>query len=96
MIVVQITHHIHPEYIDRYLKATSDNARATRLEVGNLRFDVLRDADDPCAFQLYEVYVDRDAQQAHLGSAHFKEWKNAVLDCFASRSIQKFEAIDIQ
>ena len=96
MVVVQVTHRIHPEHIDRYRTATSENARATRQEIGNVRFDVLRDADDPCTFQLYEVYIDRDAQQDHLDSAHFKEWKNAVLDCFDGRSIQKFEAIDVQ
>ena len=52
------------------------------------RFDVLRDANDPCTFQLYEVYVDRAAQQAHLASTHFAAWKEAVLDVFAGRSIQ--------
>ena len=96
MIVVQITQHIKPEHVERYLEATLANAAATRQEAGNLRFDVLRDANDPCTFQLYEVYVDRAAQQAHLASTHFAAWKEAVLDVFAGRSIQKFEAMHLE
>ena len=68
MVVMQITHRILPEHVDRYVKATLANAHATRQEPGNVRFDLLRDAADPCTFLLYEVYVDRQAQQAHLAA----------------------------
>ena len=96
MIIVQITQHIKAEHVDRYLEATLANARETRREPGNIRFDVLRDVNDPCTFQLYEVYVDSEAQKAHLASAHFEAWKTAVLDVFTGRSIQKFEAVHLE
>ena len=95
MIVIQITHHILPEHVDRYIEATMANAQATRREVGNVRFDVLRDATEPCSFQLYEAYVDRQAQRDHLESAHFLVWREAVEDVFAGRSIHKFEALHV-
>ena len=95
MVVMQITHHILPEHVDRYIEATLANAQATRLEPGNIRFDVLRDAEDPCTFQLYEAYVNRQAQQVHLASAHFATWKDAVQDVFADRSFHKFEALHV-
>ena len=95
MIVVQITHKIRPECVERYIEATLANAHATRKEPGNIRFDLLQDANDPCSFQLYEVYSDRSAQQAHLASEHFATWKAAVQDVFADRSIAKFSAIHI-
>lgn len=94
-VVMQITHHVLPEYIDLYIEATRVNAEATRKESGNIRFDVLRDPTDPCRFLLYEVYIDRSAHQIHLASAHFMVWKNAVQHIFSDRSIQKFETIYI-
>ena len=95
MIVMQIIHHIRPECVEQYIQATLINARATQQEEGNIRFDVLRDASDPCRFQLYEVYVDKTAQQAHLASEHFKAWLVAVRDVFSDRSFHKYEAIHI-
>lgn len=93
MIVIQITHHVKPECVERYMTATLENARATHQEPGNIRFDVLRDIDDPCQFQLYEAYEDREAHQAHLTSAHFVAWRDAVHDVFTDRSIHKLEAV---
>ena len=95
MIVVQITHTVRPEHVDRYVEATLANAAATRQEPGNVRFDLLADASDPCTFQLYEVYVDRPAQAAHLASAHFEAWKAAVKGVFAGASIARFEAVHV-
>ena len=95
MIVMQITHRILPEYVNLYIEATVANAQATRKEPGNVRFDLLQDSNDSCSFQLYEVYVDRAAQQAHLASDHFITWKKTVHNIFADRSFHKFEAIHI-
>ena len=95
MVVIQITHIIKPERVDDYLVATQALAHETRREPDNVRFDVLRDASDPRSFQLYEVYVDREAQQAHLASAHFLAWKSAVQDVFADRAIRRFEPVHI-
>lgn len=95
MVVMQITHHVLPEHTALYLEATLANAHATRKEPGNLRFDLLRDAQDPCCFQLYEAYVDREAHQAHLASAHFLLWKESVQHAFADRSIKRFEALHV-
>ena len=95
LVVVQITHKIRPECVEHYMKMTLANAHATRQEPGNLRFDLLQDANDACTFQLYEVYLDRQAQQAHLATAHFATWKEAVQDVFADRSIKRFSAVHI-
>ena len=95
MVVIQITHTIITEHVERYIKATLVNAEETRKEPGNIRFDLLRDASDPCTFQLYEVYESREAQQAHLASAHFDAWKDAVQGVFAGRSFAKFDAVHV-
>ena len=95
MLVVQITHHIKPEHVERYIDATLKNAHETRKEPGNVRFDVLKDTSNQWMFQLYEVYVDRAAQQSHLASEHFLAWKEAVQGVFEKASIQHFEAIHV-
>jgi quinol monooxygenase YgiN len=56
MYVVAVTIFVKPENIAPFIEATLDNARNTRREPGNLRFDVLQSADDPARFMLYEVY----------------------------------------
>lgn len=95
MVVMQITHRVLSEHVERYIEATLANAHTTRLEPGNVRFDVLRDTKDPCTFLLYEVYVDRQAQQAHLASAHFATWREAVQGVFADRAFHKLEALHV-
>ncbi|MEE2903882.1 MAG: putative quinol monooxygenase [Myxococcota bacterium] len=93
MITIQIKHRIIPDHVEHYLKATLANAAETRKEPGNVRFDVLREPDDPTCFYLYEVYVDHDAQQKHFASSHFHIWKEAVSGIIAERTVQKFEAV---
>ena len=95
MVVVQVTHRVHPEHVDQYRQATLANAAASRQEPGNLRFDLLQDVNDPCAFQIYEAYADRAAQQAHLASPHFAAWRDAVAGVFVGRSVAKFVGLSV-
>ena len=37
-------------------------------------YDLMRDADDPNHFLLYEVYRDAEALDAHRNAPHFKTW----------------------
>ena len=83
MYVVCVTVHVKPEFAKRFLEATLDNARHSRLEPGNLRFDVLRREDDANRFFLYEVYRAPDDIKAHQQTAHYQRWKKAVGDWMA-------------
>ena len=49
MYVVSVTVHVKPEFVERFIEAVLDNARNTRREPGNLRFDVSQAEDDPTA-----------------------------------------------
>ena len=42
MYVVAVTVFVKAEFVDRFLEATLENARNTRREPGNARFDVLQ------------------------------------------------------
>jgi autoinducer 2-degrading protein len=62
----------------QFIEATAENSRNTTQEPGNLRFDVLQQADDPRSFVLYEVYLDEAASKAHKQTAHYARWRDLV------------------
>jgi autoinducer 2-degrading protein len=83
MHVVCVHVHVKPERRDDFLAASLENARGTVEEPGNLRFDVLQQADDPNRFLLYEVYRDEAGMQAHKETRHYARWRDAVDDWMA-------------
>ena len=78
MLVVCVHVHVKPENRDDFIQATLANARATIHEPGNLRFDVLQQADDPNRFILYEAWRDAAGAAAHKETAHYATWRDAV------------------
>src|SRR4051794_32695740 len=83
MYVIAITVHVKPEHVDAFKEATLDNARNTRKEPGNARFDVLQSDEDPARFMLYEAYHSKDGIAAHRQTAHYAKWSEAVADWMA-------------
>lgn len=69
---------VKSQNIEAFIAASRDNASHTIQEPGNLRFDVLQQADDPQRFLLYEVYRDETAAKAHKLTAHYARWRDAV------------------
>jgi len=65
MYVVAVTVFVKPEFVPRFIEATMDNARNTRKEPGNIRFDVLQAEDDPARFMLYEAYRAKEDFASH-------------------------------
>ena len=61
MFVTLVHCHVKPEHADAFADACRANHEASTREPGNLRFDVLRLAEDPTRFLLYEWYVDEAA-----------------------------------
>ena len=83
MYVVAVTVFVKPEKRDDFLRATLDNARNTRSEPGNVRFDVLQAEDEPTRFLLYEVYQSKEDFTRHQQTDHYLKWKSAVADWMA-------------
>lgn len=84
MFVVCVRVHVIAEHVDAFITATLENARGTRQEPGNLRFDVLQWVEDPCRFTLYEAYSDEAGFKAHQQTAHYLSWRAAVAPMMAS------------
>src|SRR5437588_8353282 len=83
MYVVAVTIFVKPQFVEQFREATLDNARNTRKEPGNVRFDVLQAEDDPARFLLYEAYRAKDDFAAHQQTVHYLRWKTAVTDWMA-------------
>lgn len=80
MIVRIITVNVKAGSESAFEKLTAENHAASLGEPGVLRFDVLRDADSPGRYYLYEVYADKQATLAHKETAHYHRWKDGVAD----------------
>ena len=84
MYVLVVSARIKPEQRGRFLEAIEENAvSSVRDEGGCLRFDVVRDNDDPDHYLLYEVYRDEEAFQAHRDTDHFARWREAADVCLS-------------
>ena len=78
MYIVFVHVHVKPEYIDEFIKETTVNAQASIQEPGILRFDFLRQTEDPNRFTLVEVYKKPEDQLAHRETRHYNHWKGVV------------------
>lgn len=80
MYVVSVMVFVKPEKIKDFKEATLENARNTRKEPGNVRFDVLQTENDLSQFFLYEVYKSVEGFQSHQKTGHYLKWKETVSD----------------
>lgn len=78
MIIVHVQVQVKPGMEDAFIAATRANAKASLGEPGVLRFDVVRQVEDPTRFVLVEVFRDADAPAAHKATAHYAAWRDAV------------------
>lgn len=91
MLVVHVHVHVTPGSVEAFKVATLANARASVLEPGIARFDVIQQAEDPTRFVLVEVYRTAAAPSAHKETAHYAAWRDTVAPMMASpRTSVKF------
>ena len=78
MIATIVFVDVKPEFIEQFREASLENHRNSRLEKGNIRFDVLQDDADPTKFMLYEVFDSEESVEAHKDTAHYLKWRDTV------------------
>lgn len=78
MLVVHVHVRVHPGTEDAFAAATRENAAQSVREPGVVRFDVVRQADDPTRFVLVEVYRTAEDPARHKETAHYAAWRDAV------------------
>jgi autoinducer 2-degrading protein len=92
--VVAVNVFVKAGYEQAFQDAVLDNARNTRKEAGNVRFDVLRGDEDPSRFMLYEVYRTKEDFVKHQQTEHYLRWKAVVADWMAQpRQGVKYQSV---
>lgn len=72
-----------PEHNQPVADSLQALAEQSRLEPGNLRYDLYRDSIDANTFHLLETYIDQAAFDAHLQSPHFAAHLTHCEGCLA-------------
>lgn len=78
MIIVHVFVHVKPDSVEAFEAATLENARNSIREPGVVRFDVVRQEDDPSRYVLIEIYRTADDPARHKATAHYAAWRDAV------------------
>lgn len=78
MIVTCVYIHVKVKAINDFIDATTANHNASVNEPGNLRFDLVQEAEDTSRFMLYEAYESEEASAAHKSTAHYLKWRDTV------------------
>ena len=83
MIVTCVYVHVKPDAVNSFINATTANHCESVKESGNLRFDFIQQADDPCRFMIYEAYESEEAIASHKNAGHYLKWRDTVKDFMA-------------
>jgi len=83
MIVTCVHINVKAEHAENFIKATLENHTQSVKEPGNLRFDLLQDAQDPFRFLIYEAYESEEASAAHKSTSHYLKWRDTVANWMA-------------
>jgi autoinducer 2-degrading protein len=83
MIVTCVYVRVKPDSVKEFIAASTANHLESVKEKGNLRFDFVQQADDPCRFMIYEAYESDDAAAFHKSTPHYLNWRDVVQDMMA-------------
>ena len=83
MIVTCVYVHVKPDEVNSFIDATVANHLESVREHGNLRFDLIQQADDLCRFMIYEAYESEAAAANHKTTTHYLRWRDIVKDYMA-------------
>jgi quinol monooxygenase YgiN len=83
MQIILVHVRVKPETVEAFKRATIENATNSVKEPGIERFDVIQQAEDPTHFILVEVYKTPDASAAHKNTAHYRRWRDTVVNMMA-------------
>ncbi|MFC6646015.1 putative quinol monooxygenase [Granulicella cerasi] len=81
-----VTYTTSPEKFQAFLAQCEINANATRKETGTVEFEVLEPQNTPNTVMFLEEYRNQAASDAHMRTAHFLAFKQAVAHAEAKRS----------
>ncbi|MDE6791772.1 MAG: antibiotic biosynthesis monooxygenase [Muribaculaceae bacterium] len=71
---------VNPDYLDEYREyAMEVGAISLETEPGVLTMYAVADKDNPCNITILETYASQEAYRSHIGSEHFRKYKQGTL-----------------
>ena len=95
MFVIIGIRRIKPQHIDDYLRHIREAAALALAEPGCLRYDVLRDNDDPAVFHRYECFVDEAAARAHQAAPYHEQSRTLTEAWYDGPRLGRWEAASL-
>jgi len=83
MIVTFVHVWVKEPFVEEFISVTVENHVNSVKEPGNLRFDILRDAENLAKFVLYEAYESEEDAASHKSTTHYLKWRDTVADWMA-------------
>ncbi|KNG93304.1 putative quinol monooxygenase [Pseudaestuariivita atlantica] len=88
MYAVCVTFRVRADAVDAFLPRMLANAETSlATEAGCHQFDVCREGNEVF---LYELYADRAAFDAHLDTAHFRDFDAATADMIEEKTVKTY------
>lgn len=92
MFIVHVFVEVKEDYLDDFIQATIENAKASLQEPGIARFDILQTPDNPYRFVLNEVYRTDADPARHKETEHYQTWNKTVGKMMAAPRTKKVYA----
>ncbi|MCW2412892.1 MULTISPECIES: putative quinol monooxygenase [unclassified Sphingobium] len=75
MLILAGTVRLPPENLPAARPVIARMVAASRAEPGCIAYSFAEDLEEPGLLRIFEVFRDREAQQAHAASQHMKDWR---------------------
>jgi quinol monooxygenase YgiN len=87
MFAIYVTINVKPNCMEKFLAACIEEGKASvRDEPDCLRFEILRDKNDPNRVCFMEVFKDEQSLQTHWETPHFTEMWDTIEDMIDARA----------
>lgn len=85
---------VYPEYLAEYIAILKENAEASvRLEPGVIAIYPMFEKENQTQIRILEIYLNQEAYETHLQTAHFKSYKTTTLPMIKSLQLIDMQAI---
>jgi len=83
MIIVTATITGKPGKRDELIFRSQDVIKSTRLEQGNISYELLANTEDDDVLLMFEKWENKEVLDAHMQTEHFKAFGAAIEDLMA-------------
>lgn len=83
MIIVTATITGNPGKRDELISKSQDVIKSTRLEQGNISYELLASTEDDDVLLMFEKWKNKEALDTHMQTEHFKAFGSSIEDLVA-------------